>query len=95
MATELQEKIHRSLVEITASVIGTDATELATIIEKNPNIALRGADSLGLDSLDLAELIMEIESKVGLTISDDDVASLQTFAQVEQYVLGKAANTPE
>lgn len=43
-------------------------------------------DDLGADSLDIVEIVMTIEDKFGLEISDDDVENLLTIQQVVDYI---------
>ena len=43
-------------------------------------------DDLAADSLDLVELIMELEEQFGITISDEDAQQLQTVGQAVDYV---------
>lgn len=46
-------------------------------------------DDLGADSLDLVELVMEFENQFGITIPDEDSASLTTVAKAIEYVHNK------
>lgn len=41
---------------------------------------------LGLDSLGVVELVMEIEDKYGLIADDDTVATLKTVGDVVKYI---------
>lgn len=41
---------------------------------------------LGLDSLGVVELVMEIEDKYGLVADDDTVATLKTVGDVVKYI---------
>jgi acyl carrier protein len=44
-------------------------------------------DDLNADSLDLVELIMELEDQFGLKIPDEDAQKLQTVGQAVDYVV--------
>ena len=41
--------------------------------------------SLGIDSLDVFNLLVELESKTGKTISDDDVEKLSSINEIVEY----------
>ncbi|MDY7079986.1 MAG: acyl carrier protein [Chloroflexota bacterium] len=46
----------------------------------------RFREDLEADSLDLVELIMELEEQFGGTISDEEAQQIKTVGQVVQYV---------
>ena len=43
---------------------------------------------LGLDSLDITDLLIRLESEFGISIPDSDWNSLQTVGKIKEYVLG-------
>ena len=43
-------------------------------------------DDLGADSLDVVELIMELEDEFGITISDEVAAELYTVQRIVDYL---------
>ena len=43
-------------------------------------------DDLGADSLDVVELIMNIEDEFGISISDEDAANLYTVSRIVEFV---------
>lgn len=43
-------------------------------------------DDLGADSLDVVELIMELEDEFGVTISDEAAAELFTVGRIVDYL---------
>ncbi len=48
-------------------------------------------DDLGIDSLDLIELRMEIEKKFGIAITDEDAEKLLTVGDIIDHVKGRKA----
>lgn len=44
-------------------------------------------DDLGLDSLDLVDLTMDIEEKFGISIPDEDLPKLSTVGAVIDYIV--------
>lgn len=43
-------------------------------------------DDIGADSLDIVELIMSLEDNYGISISDEDAATLTTVGQIVDYL---------
>ncbi len=43
-------------------------------------------NELGLDSLDIVELIMSAEEEWGIIVEDEDVTSFKTIADVVNYI---------
>ncbi len=43
-------------------------------------------EDLGADSLDLVEMLMSIEDKLGINIPDEDVAKFKTVGDFVQYL---------
>jgi acyl carrier protein len=52
----------------------------------------RLVEDLGLDSLDLVELVMEVESQHKVEISDEEVSRLVTVYDLERLVETKRSN---
>ncbi|MBN1145739.1 MAG: acyl carrier protein [Anaerolineales bacterium] len=48
--------------------------------------SLQGEAGLGADSLDLVELIQELEDRFGGTIEDDKVRDIKTIGDIVSYV---------
>ncbi len=49
-------------------------------------------DDLGADSLDLVELIMEMEEVFGLEIADEELEKIRTIKDVVDFLKGKGIN---
>ncbi len=43
-------------------------------------------DDIGADSLDVVELIMELEDRFGISISDENAAELTTVRRIVEYL---------
>ena len=43
-------------------------------------------DDIGADSLDVVELVMELEDSFGISISDEDAAELYTVRRIVDYL---------
>ena len=43
-------------------------------------------DDLGADSLDIPEVIMELEETFGITVPDEEIGTLQTIRDVVEYI---------
>ena len=46
-------------------------------------------DDLGADSLDLIELVMELEEEFAIEIPDEDAENIHTVGEVITYIEGK------
>lgn len=72
------------------------AAELDTRIKVAKELVHMGAsltDTLELDSLDLVELIMALEERFTLTISDEEAGQLQTVGDAVRFIQRAAATT--
>lgn len=67
--------------EIIARQLGVDPEQI--------DADTRITDDLGADSLDVVEMVMEIEGECGVSIPDDVVPTLETVGDVVNYVESK------
>jgi acyl carrier protein len=55
----------------------------------------RFKEELGVDSLDMVELIMEIENQFKISIPDEAVEEITTVGQAENYIRMKVVTTEQ
>lgn len=46
----------------------------------------RIVDDLGADSLDIVEMLMELEDEFGITVPDEDSQNFSTIGQIAEYI---------
>ena len=46
-------------------------------------------DGLGADLLDVVEIIMTLEREFGVSVPDEDIESLRTPMDIQQYIVDK------
>ena len=68
------DKIREALSEQFGCAID-DITEETNVIEE-----------LGADSLDMVELISELENEYGITVTDEDIYECHTVGQIAKYI---------
>lgn len=49
-------------------------------------LTARLVEDLGADSLDVVELIMAFEDEFGVTLPDEDIASMKTVGDIVTYI---------
>ncbi len=72
--SDIAEKV-KSVIAEQAEVKPEEVAEKAKFI-----------DDLGLDSLDMVELVMELEEECGVEIPDEDAEKLTTVGEAISYV---------
>lgn len=73
-----REEILEKIKEITADRLGVEETEVT------PEASFR--QDLEADSLDLVELIMELEEQFGMEIPDEEAEKITTVEEAVDYV---------
>ena len=54
----------------------------AATINENTNIV----EDLGADSLEIVEMLMALEEKFGITVSDEEALTLKTVKDVAEFI---------
>jgi acyl carrier protein len=68
------------------------STELEVPAEKITE-STRLREDLDADSLDLYELVMELEDTYGITVSEEEAAGIETVQQAVDFVAGRLGVT--
>jgi acyl carrier protein len=66
--------------------IGVDAADI-------PDDPQTSFESVGLDSLAIMEIQLEVEQRYGFTVSEEDAAAIRTFDDAISYVQGRLSET--
>jgi acyl carrier protein len=78
-----REEILAKIQEITADRLGVDESDVT------PDASFR--EDLEADSLDLVELIMELEEQFGMEIPDEEAEKITTVEEAVDYVVENQA----
>jgi acyl carrier protein len=73
-----REEVFGRVKEVLVEQLGVDESEVTE--------AASFQENLDADSLDLVELIMELEDSFDIKISDEDAQKIQTVGQAVEYV---------
>jgi len=74
-----REEVFERVKEVLVEQLGVDESEITEEASFQ--------EDLDADSLDLVELIMELEDQFGMKISDEDAQKIQTVGQAVDYVM--------
>ena len=74
-----EQEIFEKIKSIVVELLGVD--------ESKVTMDARFREDLEADSLDLVELIMELESAFGAEISDEEAQKIATVGEAVQYIL--------
>ncbi|MCL4291230.1 MAG: acyl carrier protein [Thermoleophilia bacterium] len=77
-----REEILERVKEVLIEQLGVDEADI--------NEAASFQEDLGADSLDLVELIMELEDQFGVKISDEDAQGIQTVGHAVEYIAARS-----
>ena len=75
-----REEVFERVKEVLTEQLGVDEGEITEEASFQ--------EDLDADSLDLVELIMELEDQFGLKISDEDAQKIATVGEAVDYVVG-------
>ncbi len=77
-----REEIYERVKDVLVEQLGVDEADI--------NEAASFQEDLDADSLDLVELIMELEDQFGVKISDEDAAGIQTVGQAVDFIAARS-----
>ena len=75
-------------LQVKEFIIGTIKDDDITVNDINDDTILIGEDGIFFDSVDVLELIVELENKYGIKIQDNDLIrdKLRTFSSFYQFI---------
>ena len=74
----MSQEIESKVIKIIAEKLGIDESEV------KPEASF--IDDLGADSLDIVELVMELEEEYGIEIPDEDAEKIKTVQDAIDYI---------
>jgi acyl carrier protein len=76
-----REEVVRRMNTVIAESLGVSSSEV--------KLESSFIDDLGADSLDIVELVMQIEKEFGIDIPDEDAEKISTVQDAIDYILGR------
>ena len=73
------------------TALTTAAVDVLSVQADQVTEAASFADDLDADSLDLVELVMQLEDSLDVTIDEDDLADVRTVGQAVDLILAASA----
>ncbi len=73
-----EQNVYEDVKQVIIERLGVDEEKIT------PETSFR--DDLGADSLDVVELVMEMEDRFGIEVSDDDAEQLTTVGKVAAFI---------
>ena len=70
---EIAGKIEKALQELCPAEVGTITAE-------------RRIDELGLDSVSIGELVIELEDELDITLENEDIVGMETFGDLAALI---------
>jgi len=72
------EEIARKVIDVVSSNLGVDKAELKPVTKFQ--------EDLGADSLDLVELIMELEEEFDIQIPQEEAEKIKTVGEATEFI---------
>jgi acyl carrier protein len=79
MDATLQDRLR----QLVSSQLGVELGEVVS--------EARILDDLGADSLDVVELVMNLEEAFDIVVPDEDIEGMQTIGDVQSYLAGRVS----
>ena len=81
-----KDEIAAEIIRLIGEQIGTHARKITAEAKFH--------DDLGFDSIDDVEMVMEVEDRFGLDISDEEAEKIKTVGQAAAFVHARLGATP-
>jgi len=83
-----KQQIIENLKELVKPLLNEEEAAAVDAIKEDTNIALE----LGLDSVDMVEVIMGMENTFGISIADEEIQKIETVNDIVALVQAKQAS---